>query len=591
MIARAEPRAARVAGDARLYRRLLAYAWPYKWVFFLAVFGMAVLSVTSASFAALMKPLVDGGFVERDAQTIRLIPPLIIGLFLVRALGNFLAQYGLSWIGRRVTFDLRQAMFTHLMYLPSDFYDASPSGGLISKLIFDVEQVAAAVTEAVLSLVRDGLTVIALAAWMLYLNWKLTLLFAVLIPVSAWVLAAMSRRFRKTSSQIQLSMGEISQVLQEAVGAQRIVKAFGAQETETAAFRGANERNRKQTTKKSAIAAIGVSLLQLVAASALALVLYAAFLIGGVTAGDFVSFVTAMTLMMGPAKNLAKVSESVQTGLAAASSAFEVLDQAREADTGSVRKDRVRGRVEYRHVGFRYPLAHEPAVHDISFTIEPGHTVALVGASGSGKTTVASLLPRFYRVTEGEVGIDGVNIDDFALANLRSHIAIVGQETMLFDDTIRNNIAYGQEGAIDERRVEAAARAAHVLEFARAFPEGLDTRVGERGTLLSGGQRQRIAIARALYKDAAILILDEATSALDAESEHYVQQAMQKLRENRTTLVIAHRLSTIERADRIVVLARGRVVETGSHRELLARNGAYAALYRQQFAEGEAGVS
>lgn len=585
MTGQSDARGGHLRDSAELYRRLFAYAWPYKWIFLLAVLGMAILSATSTTFAALMKPLIDEGFVGRDPQVIKFLPFAIILLFLVRAFGNFLAQFGLNWIGRRVTFDLRQAMFAHLLRLPSDFYDANPSGGLISKLIFDVEQIASSVTHAALTLMRDGLTVLALTAWMFYLNWKLTLLFAVLTPVSTWLLSIMGRRFRKTSTLIQASMGEISQVAQEAIAGQRIVKAFGAQANETSTFHRANERNRKETTRKSAISAIGISLLQLVAATALALVIYAAFLIGDITAGSFMSFITAMTLMMAPAKGLANVNEVIQTGLAAAESAFQLLDEAKEADSGSVRRERARGHVAYRHVGFRYPTAEAPALHDVSFVIRPGQTLALVGASGSGKSTVASLLPRFYRATDGEVRIDDVPINDFALANLRSHIALVSQDTMLFDDTIRNNIAYGQERAIDEERLQAAARAAHVLEFARLFPDGLETRVGERGMLLSGGQRQRVAIARALYKDAPILILDEATSALDAESERYVQDAMQKLRENRTTLVIAHRLSTVEHADCIVVLARGRVVETGTHTELLRRNGVYASLYRQQFVE------
>jgi ATP-binding cassette, subfamily B, bacterial MsbA len=573
------------ADSVTLYRRLLIYAWPYKWIFLVAVVGMIILSATSASFAALMKPLFDRGLVARDPGAIKLIPLLVVALFFVRALGNFLSQYGLSWVGRRVTFDLRQAMFAHLMYLPSEFYDASPSGGLISKLIFDVEQIAGAVTAAVTTLVRDGLTVIALAGWMLYLNWKLTLLFAVLTPLSSWVLTIMNRRFRKTSSLIQHSMSEISQALQEAISGQRIVKAFTAQDREIRTFRRVNEHNRKETTRKSAISAIGISTLQLVAACALALVIYAALFLGDISAGDFASFVSAMTLMMAPGKNLAKVNEIVQTGLAAATSIFGLLDQAREVDAGTARLGRVRGRVEYTRVNFRYPSGDAPALRDVSFTIEPGQTLALVGASGSGKTTVASLLPRFYRVTNGVIRIDDVDINDCALADLRGHIAVVSQDTMLFDDSIKNNIAYGAAGAIDDKRVEAAARSAHVLEFARAFPEGLETRVGERGSLLSGGQRQRVAIARALYKDAPILILDEATSALDAESERYVQEAMGRLREHRTTLVIAHRLSTVEHADVIVVLAHGRVVERGAHQELLARDGVYAALYRQQFVD------
>jgi len=575
-----------VAADSvTRYRRLLRYVWPYKWIFLAAIAGMAILSATSAGFAALMKPLVDNGLVARDPATIKYIPPLIIGLFFVRALGNFLSQYGLNWIGRRVTFDLREGMFANLMHLPSEFYDANPSGGLLSKLIFDVEQIAGAVTAAVLTVVRDSLTLVALAGWMLYLNWKLTLLFAVLTPISSWVLAIMNRRFRKTSVLIQDSMGQISHVLQEAIGGQRIVKAFSAQQVEIETFRRANERNRKETTRRSAISSIGISTLQLVASCALALVIYAAFSFGDVSAGDFASFISAMTLMMAPGKNLAKVNELVQTGLAAATSVFGLLDQARESDTGTVRLSRVRGRVEYRNVNFRYPLSDAPALHDVSFTIEPGETLALVGASGSGKTTIASLLPRFYRISHGTISVDGVDINDCALADLRRHIAVVGQDTMLFDDTIRNNIAYGSREPIDDARIDAAARVAHVLEFTRQLPEGLETQVGERGSLLSGGQRQRVAIARALYKDAPILILDEATSALDAESERYVQEAMRKLREHRTTLVIAHRLSTVEHANRIVVLSHGRVVEQGVHQELLAHDGVYATLYRQQFAE------
>lgn len=571
--------------DVRLYRRLLAYAWPYKGVFLIAVAGMIILSATSAGFSALMQPLIDRGFVERDAHMIRLIPPLIVAIFLVRAVGNFLSQYGISWIGRRVTFDLRQAMFAHLLRLPASFYDATPTGGMISKLIFDVEQIAGAVTEAVLTLVRDGLTVVALLAWMFYLDWRLTLIFMVLTPVSTVLLRIMSQRFRKTSHQIQTSMGEITQVAQEATEGQRMVKAYNGQAQEARNFRQSNERNRRQSMRKSAVSAIGISLLQIVAALALALVIYSALLTGVITAGMFVSYLTATTLMMGPAKRLTKVNEIVQTGLAAAQSAFALLDQAAEADTGTTTRERVRGRIEYRQVGFKYASAAADALDDVSFTIEPGQTMALVGTSGSGKTTIASLLPRFYRPTTGEIRIDGVNLNDFSLTNLRSHIALVGQDTLLFDDTIRNNIAYGREGDVDEVRLQEAARAAYVLEFADPLPHGLDTRVGEKGVRLSGGQRQRIAIARALYKNAPILILDEATSALDTESERYVQAAMQQLLKNRTTLVIAHRLSTIERADRIVVLAHGRVVETGAHRELLERAGLYAGLHRKQFAD------
>ncbi|MDO8705698.1 MAG: lipid A export permease/ATP-binding protein MsbA [Sulfuricaulis sp.] len=567
----------------RLYRRLLAYAWPYKWKFAIAVSGMVVLAITSAAFAALMKPLVDQGFVGKDMTTIRLVPPLIIGLFLVRGIANFVSQYSVSWVGRRVTFDIRNAIFTHLMHLPSGFYDMNATGGLISKLIFDVEKIAAAVTEAIFVVIRDGLTVIVMAAWMIYLNWKLTIFFAILAPISSLLVRTMSRRFRKISRQIQLSMGEISQVTQEATEGQRVVKAFGGQATEVRAFTEVNEKNRRQSMRKVTVSAVGMGLVQLLAAIALALVIYFALLSGEITAGGFISYITAVTWMMNPAKRLSQINETIQTGLAAAQSVFALLDEPAEPDTGTVTLTQVRGRVDYRQVGFRYPVAESEALQDVSFTVEPGQTVALVGASGSGKTTTASLLPRFYRVTHGEILFDGVNINDLVLADLRHHVAIVGQETLLFNDTVRHNIAYGQEGPIDEGRLMQAATAAHVMEFATKLPQGVDTFVGERGLRLSGGQRQRIAIARALYKNAPVLILDEATSSLDTESERLVQAAMQKLMENRTTLVIAHRLSTVEHADRIVVFAHGRVVESGTHRELLARNGVYAGLYRVQF--------
>jgi ATP-binding cassette, subfamily B, bacterial MsbA len=400
----------------------------------------------------------------------------------------------------------------------------------------------------------------------------------------------MSRRFRKTGAAIQASMGEISQVAQEATAGQRIVKAFNGQDAEAGLFRRANEHNRKQLLKKAAVSSIGVSLLQILAATAFALVIYIAFRIQ-MTAGEFTAYMTAVVLLMAPLKGLAKINEILQTALAAAQSVFELIDQAPEEDRGTVRREQVRGLVEYRNVGFHYPSADLPALIEVDFTVEPGQTLAIVGASGSGKTTIANLLPRFYHTTEGEIRVDGVSVNDFVLANLRSHIAIVGQETMLFDDTIRNNIAYGSGAELDERRLEEAAASAYVFEFARRLPGGLDARVGERGTRLSGGQRQRVAIARALYKDAPILILDEATSALDSESERYVQEAMERLRLNRTTLVIAHRLSTVEHADRIIVLSRGRIVETGTHAALLARNGVYGSLYRQQFADGEVGAS
>ena len=413
-------KASDTGGSLRLYRRLLGYALPYKGKFVTAAIGMIVLSITSAAFAAMMKPLVDNGFVGKDMDTIRLVPPLLIGLFLVRGIANFVAQYSVSWVGRRITFDIRNAIFSHLTRLPSGFYDTNASGGLISKLIFDVEQIAAAVTESIFVIVRDGLTVVTMAAWMIYLNWKLTVFFAILAPISSLLVRAMSKRFRKTSQQIQKSMGEISQVTQQATEGQRVVKAFGGHETEIRAFTEVNERNRRQAMRKVTVSAVGMGLVQLLAAIALALMIYFALLSGEITAGGFVSYITAVTWMMNPAKRLSKINETIQTGLAAAHSAFALMDEPAEMDTGTVTLAQVRGRLEYRHVGFRYPVAESEALQDVSFTVEPGQTVALVGTSGSGKTTTASLLPRFYRVNEGEIRLDDVNINDLVLAELRN---------------------------------------------------------------------------------------------------------------------------------------------------------------------------
>ena len=574
--------------NLRLYRRLVAYAWPYKWMFLIAVVGMVVLSATAAGFSGLMKPLMDEGFVQRDPSSIKMIPPLIVLLFLARGVGNFLAQYGTAWIGRRVTFDIRKNIFQRMLDLPSRYYESSASGGLISRIIYDVEQIAGGITQVPYVVIGDGLTMLALSAWLFYLNWKLTLVFVVLLPVSTVLLRAMNRRFMRTSLEVQASMGEITQVVREASDGQRVVKAYGGQPAEMRAFARGNEKNRRQSLRKVAVSAIGMGLLQFVGAIALGLVIYTALLAGEITAGTFTSYIVAAMWIMGPSRRLARVNETVQTAMAAAQSIFAMLDEVPEEETGSVTIERARGRVEYRHVGFRYPNAEQDVLHDVSFTVEPGQVLALVGQSGSGKSTIVSLLPRFYRPGQGSIRLDDNDINDLTLASLRRQIALVGQENILFDDSIRHNIAYGEEGAIDENRLMEAARAAHVLEFAERLPEGLSTHVGERGALLSGGQRQRIAIARALYKNAPILILDEATSALDTESERLVQAALQKLMEHRTTLVIAHRLSTVEHADRIVVLAQGRVVESGSHKELLARNGDYANLYRNQFHDNPA---
>jgi subfamily B ATP-binding cassette protein MsbA len=573
------------SNSVQLYRRLLSYAWPYKGVFLLGILGMLGLAMSTGFFVGLMKPIIDGGFVDKDPAIIQLIPIGVVCLFAFRGLSSFTAEYCINWLGRKVIFDIRNALFSHLMRLSSGFYDMSASGTLIAKLIFDVEQLARAATNAVLVIARDGLTVIVLMLWMAYLNLKLTLVLVVLVPPAILVVRIMSQRLRKTSRRIQESVGGISQIAQEAIEGQRIVKAFGAQQLEIESFTKVNTSNRRQFMRRVAVSAIGVGSMVLVAAIAIALVLFVAIKSGQATAGEFVSYTLAMMWMMNPIKRVAKINETIQAGIAAAHSAFSLLEEPPEPDLGRTELRDVQGRVEYKDVGFGYPAAAQPALLNVSFSIEAGETVALVGASGSGKTTVANLLPRFYPVTEGAILIDGVNSNELKLDDLRSHIAIVGQETLLFDDTIRNNIAYGRlDGNNDEAVIEAAA-AAHVMEFVDKLPYGLDTAVGEKGLRLSGGQRQRIAIARALYKNAPILVLDEATSALDSESEQHVQAAMQTLMENRTTLVIAHRLTTIENADRIVVLAHGRVIEQGTHQELIGAGGVYANLYQMQFSD------
>jgi subfamily B ATP-binding cassette protein MsbA len=572
-------------GSLESYRRLLRYAWPYKWAIAFSWVGATGMAMTATAFVALMKPFVDEGLVARDPEVVRLVPLYLIAIFALRGVSNFVSEYMLKWAGRKVVFDLRNAVFAHMMYLPCSFYDVNASGKLVAKLLYDVEQLSRATTNAVLVLTRDGFTAIGIFAWMLYLNWKLTLLLAALAPITGLVVRAMAYRMRKLSRSIQQSMGDISLVAQEATEGQKVVKAFAGQHAEIKSFTKVNDKNRRQVMRRVAVSVAGVSVTLLMAACAIALVLYIAVQSGQASAGTFVSYASAMMWLMAPMRRVVQVNELVQTGIAAAQSAFTVLDESPEPEGGTRTLDSVSGRVEYRDVSFRYPAAAEDALRHVSFALEPGKTLALVGASGSGKTTVANLLPRFYTVTGGEILMDDVNINELTLTNLRSHIATVSQETMLFDDTIRKNIAYGSPGPVDNDKVEQAAEAAHVTEFIDKLSDGLDTMVGEKGLRLSGGQRQRIAIARALYKDAPILILDEATSALDSESERAVQAALEALLRNRSTLVIAHRLATIENADRIVVLSRGRVAEQGTHAELLAAKGVYADLHRLQFSE------
>lgn len=567
-----------------LYRRLLGYIAPYKGVFAIAVIAMAITALSEAGFAALLKPIMDSGFVEPDAEFIAMIPWLIMGVILVRAVAGFFADYMMSWVGRQIVFDLRRAVFDRMLQLPSSFYDRYSSAALVSKLIYDVEQTATATTDALTLSVKDVMTALALLGWLFYLDWFLTLVVLVFAPVIALGISRAARRFRRSSESIQNSMSGIARIAKETVNGHQLVKTYGAQRFERQGFERANQYNRRQAMRKATVAAAMVPMVVLVMGVALALVISIAVNRSGaqaITAGTFVSYVTAVMMLLAPLKRLAKINEKIQMGVASAHSIFGIIDEETEQDRGTGVMERARGEIEADGVSFTYGESRFPAVRDISLHIRPGQRIALVGPSGSGKSTLVSLLLGFYRPESGVLRLDGRDIGSLTLESLRRQFAIVSQETMLFEGTIEANILYGAPDR-SEQRLQEVIQVAHVAEFTERLPKGLQTPVGERGARLSGGQRQRIAIARALYKDAPILVLDEATSSLDSLSERLVQQATENLAKNRTTIVIAHRLFTVEKADWIFVLNEGGIVEEGRHRELIERGGLYARLYQTQ---------
>ncbi len=572
----------------QLYRRLLRYARPYSRAFFIAIGGMIVLALTEPVLASLIKQVMDGGFVDRNPELIRMIPVYFIGLAIIKGVAAFVSNYGMQWVGRKVIYDLRKEIFSRTLQLPSRFYDRQSTAGLVSRLIYDVEQVATAATGGLTTLVKDSITVTGLLIYMTVMSWKLTLLFMLPVPLMAFIVNYMSKKFRRISENIQDSVGDITQVAKDAFDGHKVVKSYGGLTQEETAFERVNNRNRLQIMKKAAVASAGMPGIEIIGVTALALVIYFSLIQSGpdtVTVGMFGSYLTAVLLMMGPIKRLTRVNESIQTGLAAATSIFSIIDANTETDAGQLHLQRAQGKVEFCDVSFRYDAKNDLVLDRLSFDIEPGQTVALVGPSGSGKSSIASLMARFYSPDAGEIRLDGVNIADYVLADLRQNISLVTQETVLFQGSIRDNIVYGSPDEIDEDRLNEAVHAAHVAEFADRLPDGLDTQVGERGARLSGGQRQRIAIARALYKDAPILIMDEATSALDTQSERLVQDAINALMKHRTSLVIAHRLSTIEQADKIIVLENGVILESGSHKDLLKNGGLYKRLHHLQQSE------
>jgi subfamily B ATP-binding cassette protein MsbA len=572
-----------------LYLRLLKYVAPYWRIFALALIGMVMVGLTEVALPALMKPLLDGTFVYKDQALMRWMPAVIIAVVVVRGSAEYMAAYSINWVGNKLVMDLREAMFGKLLGLPTPYYDDHASGNLISKLTYDVTQVTAAGTSVLTVMFKDSVSLVGLLIYMLWLNWKLTLLALVMTPLIVGVVRLISVRLRMSSRSVQQAMGDVTQVLQETIEGHKVVKLFGGQRYEGARFGEQVNRVRRFMMKQTTAAAASVPIVQLLAGLALAAIVYLATQQSSgneITVGEFVSFITAMLMLTAPLKRITGVNEPLQRGLAAAESVFDLIDQPAESDPGRSAIARVDGAIRFDNVSFTYANADRPALQGITLTINPAETVALVGASGGGKTTLANLVPRFYRPTGGRILLDGYDLETLTLASLRANIALVSQDVVLFNDSVAANIAYGVMRDTSEADIVKAAEAAHAMEFIRAMPDGLNTLVGENGVRLSGGQRQRLAIARALLKNAPVLILDEATSALDSESERHVQAALETLMQGRTTMVIAHRLSTIERANRIVVLDRGQIAEIGSHRELLAAGGIYARLYEIQFAPG-----
>ncbi|HEY5264612.1 MAG TPA: lipid A export permease/ATP-binding protein MsbA [Steroidobacteraceae bacterium] len=568
-----------------IYRRLLKYAKPHVGMFLIGVLGASLFAGSNVALAYLVQKFLHGAFVVKNPAVLWQVPISVVVLFTVRGIGDYVQSYYPSWVGRQVIKGLRRDVFSHYLRLPTSYLDQQQSGHVLSKLTNNIELVATAATGAAISLISDSLTILALLARLFYLNWRLALFCIIAAPVIGWLMKIANRSFRRYSERIQNSMGDITRVAKEAIDASRLIKIFNAEDHQTQRFELVNEHNRASNMKLIRAKAISNPVVQCIASIALASVLYVAIrqvFSQHLQVDEFFGFLTALMLIPSPLRSLVNMSGPLQQGIAAGQSVFEILDSPTEDAGGSRRIARARGDIEFRNVSFAYEGDKGDVLHEVSFHARSGETVAIVGRSGSGKTTLVGLVPRFYDARQGSVLLDGFDVREYSLTDLRSQVSFVSQEVVLFNDTIRNNIAFNAVGKTDAQ-VEEAARAANVMEFVAQQPQGFDTSLADRGQNLSGGQRQRISIARALLKDSPVLILDEATAALDNESERRVQQELSVLMRGRTTLVIAHRLSTVESADRIIVLDRGRIEESGTHQQLLARGGLYAALHGMQF--------
>ncbi|MDR3299343.1 MAG: lipid A export permease/ATP-binding protein MsbA [Candidatus Accumulibacter sp.] len=585
-----------LVSSLKIYFRLLRYLRPFIGLFAVSLLGFIVFASVHPMQAGILKFFVDE-LTEPGVSTFHDIPLLgeldlaygvpllLIVIVFWQGVGSYLGNYFLARVSLGLINDLRIALFENLLRLPNTYFDRNNSGHLISRITYNVTMVTGAATDAIKVIIREGLTVVFLFGYLLWMNWKLTLVMVAILPIIGVMVGNASRKFRKQSKKIQAAMGDLTHIASEMIQGYRVVRGFGGEEYEAARFRASSQDNTDRQLRMARTSAIFTPALQLATFSTMAVLLFLVLLLrGNASAGDLVAYITAAGMLPKPIRQLSEVSATVQKGLAGAESIFAQLDEPREADHGTVEREHVSGRIEIKNLSFGYD-GRQHVLNDIDLLIEPGQMIALVGRSGGGKSTLASLIPRFYRHKTGQILIDGIDIKYFTLRNLRRHIALVTQQTSLFNDSVANNIAYGDLADAPRKSIEEAAEAACASEFIEKLPQGYDTPVGENGVLLSGGQRQRLAIARAILKDAPILILDEATSSLDSESERHIQQALDHVTRNRTTLVIAHRLSTIEKADAIMVMDQGRIVEWGPHAELLARNCHYARLHAMQFDE------